>query len=625
MIKILWSSFLAVVAVTLISCGDQADIDVDDKAFVDELTVSTITLHLSSEKLKTGEFLTISGTVRDSSGKAVVSKNVVINIFSVEGMSMAALSVTTDDSGSYEKKDYAIPVHFTSSLYVQAVIGSKVSEKAFLRITDGVDASGVAGVYTISVIVSNSQLAVKDVGENEITNFVVTVNDSNGKAIDDTAYNNLKLTIVASPGGGERLSGTAMSGEKISSDSAILISTKDGVSTASVQSGSIPGIVSIKIELVNESGAVLQSVTDSQINIVSGPPHSITFSTSQHGIANLNDEANEDPVFGFTPGFYSVKGGINVTDKYGNAVSDGTGISLGVVDSIIVEGTTGETAVGGTTFYDISPKLADGTLITFADARISRNGELRRIEPNDRLMIFDAITDDKLRYVENYTSSATQVELQQQFFNKDSNLEYIVGASTLGASIFGINKDTTGTAIATNGYVTTKNGLAEFRLIYPSKNDAILTGCIDPSQDTRVSPAGSADVYLVASARNGTVVSFTDDFCYHSVAGGTITPSLATITKEGTYDINLLLEDGGDGIELPFANLFASVAITAVAVNASGDPINPIITITPQVCTTDRYGFCTSRVSISNSASGTSATINYTNTDRSGKVDVLIP
>lgn len=53
-----------------------------------------------------------------------------------------------------------------------------------------------------------------------------------------------------------------------------------------------------------------------------------------------------------TPGFYSRRAGLIVTDRYGNAVPDGTVLNLGVLDSVLSAGTTGSTTASSAVLTD---------------------------------------------------------------------------------------------------------------------------------------------------------------------------------------------------------------------------------------------------------------------------------
>jgi hypothetical protein len=119
-----------------------------------------------------------------------------------------------------------------------------------------------------------------------------------------------------------------------------------------------------------------------------------------------------------------------------------------------------------------------------------------------------------------------------------------------------------------SGYSVTNQGIATFYVTYPATVDAILSGCYtDTTVDTRAAPAGSAQVYLVASV-NSAVTTVDERFCFTSIAGGRLYAVPEDLTTSGRVTVSY--EDGGDTVQLPFV----PVNVTVSDANGSDITIN---------------------------------------------------
>ncbi len=133
-------------------------------------------------------------------------------------------------------------------------------------------------------------LYVAGVGRTEMSTLLLTVLDSAGNPINEETYpetvtNNIRVTMITSPGGGEYLSGNALDadGDDIVVDSRatgfIEVRSVDGVIPINLQTGTLPGAVEVKAEvLVDAQGNPLTQPVKANLPtfaIASGPPHTI--------------------------------------------------------------------------------------------------------------------------------------------------------------------------------------------------------------------------------------------------------------------------------------------------------------------------------------------------------------
>jgi hypothetical protein len=324
-----------------------------------------------------------------------------------------------------------------------------------------------------------------------------------------------------------------------------------------------------------------------------------------------------------TPGFYSRKYGMIVTDRYGNAVSDGTVVNLGLLDSVIASGSLGRT----TTDSDIFEHTDGG--VNLATDSVTRNGVERTIQPNDRVVLFNARAEDKSRFVSG-NFSAGSLEVHRIYQNTRTGLEYAIGASLLGTAVYGVNKDQE-TPYATKGTVKTKDGLAELRLVCPasggSEGRIHLGGLMrDPADSTgntifddpRHAPAGSARLIFAATSSDDSASMVDEGFVCASILPWELSAAPGAISRTETITIRLTdSSTAGDRVALPFVPVNASVKTKGM------------VTVTPGPCVTDVNGVCSSLVTVTVPAAGTpgfdpteehSAAITY----RAGETEVSV-
>jgi hypothetical protein len=297
--------------------------------------------------------------------------------------------------------------------------------------------------------------------------------------------------------------------------------------------------------------------------------------------------------------FYRRKGTLIVTDRFGNAVADGTAINLGIVDSVIARGNDGVITPAATDLTSAGASLNTAT--------ITRQYAQRFIQQKDRILITDSniLQEDKTRFVgDTTTATATTLPVQSAYLASSSTLpytglDYVVGAALLGAEIAGYDADTD---TLTTGSVTTVDGLADIRVTYPANSNTIHVGC-GVQNDTRHDPMNSAMVvYTVATSTSGDAAMVEDSgkLCFASIAPWTIVPAPSAISG-GNESVTLTVYDGGDGFSLPFIPIGATVLIT------KGESL----TVNATTGISNAFGNFNSVITATGAQTGDAATITY--------------
>ncbi|MFQ5469035.1 MAG: invasin domain 3-containing protein [Gammaproteobacteria bacterium] len=535
----------------------------------------------------------------------------------------------------------------TSGRAVFTLTSSTTSGTASLSLAEfpGVTGSAIFGSTgtgkpaNIQATVANSNIFVAGVGKTENTNITINVLDDAGDPIADPspAADNVRITFISHPNGGEFLTGTSIGGTQTTSpgDDNIDVFTTGGSVTINFQSGTLPGIIEVLIEILDAGGASLVpplTATIPQMVIASGPPHTIVVTRpSLQAISDLNAtlELNqkEDPVFGNKPGFYSMRGGLTVTDRYGNPVPNGTAISIGLVDTVITSDNDGSITNSSTTFTDDG--TGGGGPSAFTSVSVQRNGTNRFIEANDRVLLLDGNAEDKNRFVASAPSLAGSFAVQSAFKNTVTGRQYVVGASLLGASVAGVASSVTNGVpteqyTSTSGFATTETGVARFRMTYPANINTLNYGCNNvPGIDTRYTPLNSGKVYIIASSSDNSATTISSDlFCFSPYYGAglagadvdvNVLPTDIAVSTSGAFGVTLSVRDSGNNIPIPFESLTAFAVVTSKGAGVCSDPsatsesaclaLPAVWTandfgVTATNCTTDAGATCTSTVTV---------------------------
>ncbi len=411
--------------------------------------------------------------------------------------------------------------------------------------------------------VTDQHLFVAGVGQVENTTITATVTDAEGNPINESEYSNpdqdnLRVSFITSPHGGEYLTGTNWDGVAVTAgaDEQMTVRTRDGIATLNLQSGTLPGVVEILFEAlldVDGNAVIPPQVVASlpQVTIASGSPHTIRLASP---FASVEDLAN---------GFYRRQGTAVVTDRYGNSVPDGTIINLGLMDSIIAEGTA-TTTEGSAELNAVDVFLADDNPANFLNAFITRNNTERFIQKDDRVLLLNAQAGDKSRFVAQGLTGATADDLLVQTFYNNSgvNREFVVGAALLGGHIAGFTDE----GALPPGLGETKDGLAPFRITYPADETTILVGCGSnlAARDVRHLPRNSARVYVTASSSDRSASTISEDFCFTALAPATYSATPAALNLgAGTYFVDISVVDATN-IPLSFLDIPYAVGYDSI-------------------------------------------------------------
>ncbi|MDF3125350.1 hypothetical protein [Rheinheimera sp. 1928-s] len=527
---------------------------------------TAVTVSASNASLDIGfpeRFTTISATVRDTNGallrNATVQFSTNLGSFSATEV-MTRTTAETGRGGSNDAGDGVAAVR----LYPGQSAGS-ATVTAYVNGVQTTTTVTIAGTAveperpvpaSISIAASERAIYVAGVGQMESSTITVRLLTSTGGAAQDApaGVNNVRVSFTTQPNGGEMLLGTQASGQLVQNTKTLDVATTNGVATLTLSSGQLPGVIELRAEALNASGQSYDPViqtTASALSIASGPAHSIVFSYPvAASIQNMNN------------GTYRREGGLLVTDRYGNPVADGTVINLGVIDSVLLSNRTPQINYGfGTTVIDGNASTtANSTVFTdlsnalFQSAVITRNNTSRFIEAQDRVLIFNAQAEDKSRFVAALPNQATTVTVNKNYLNTETGLEYLVGASLLGMQVSGVDPAKEGLV---SGQAVTQDGAASFFLTYPANQDTLLTSCVSSSLDTRHSPRGSAQVWVVAEASGSSATTIDDRACFSYISPAVITSGITNIS--GNTILSLEIRDQGL-VRLPFLNFEAGIS-----------------------------------------------------------------
>lgn len=321
-------------------------------------------------------------------------------------------------------------------------------------------------------------------------------------------------------------------------------------------------------------GRPLDTTTDTSANCAD------TRAPSALSISYPNVDAIEQ-LPGGGAGIYSFKGSILVTDQNGNAVSDNTLIQLDVFDSLIVRGTivAGDTIAGSVITDTTNIFQGDNaTLAIMNTATVTRNSANVIISAGDLVILNNAATSDRIRYVVSTTANSITVDTPYNNPYPSAlypGAEYLVGQALIPASVLGTDPDDE--SIKTLGVTKTRNGVAAFRLEYPSDH-LNYGGTQSYLGDTRELPFGSASVWVIANA--GGSVTTASQTAFPGIAGGTITFSPSNINGSG--DVVVSVVDANNNV---------MAFITVPPGSGKGG--------TGTSCVTNAFGWCVSTVTVS--------------------------
>ena len=339
---------------------------------------------------------------------------------------------------------------------------------------------------------------------------------------------------------------------------------------------------------------------------------------------------NTDAIENIGGGLYRRTGSAFVTDIDGNTVPDGTDVLFKIIDSIKATGTIDSgsaDSISGTVLTDNGATLGDGiTATTFDAAYVIRNSAFEFISAQDQLFLVSSVIgqpagfkSDLARSVS--SASGATVTVSSSYANAYPNVTYptgttgyVVGGSHIGVEVAGVDVD----GVLTTGIGTTVDGIVNFRITYPANSGTLGVGCI--ANDPRYLPAGSADIYLMASNSSGSVATI-DEPCLSRIAGGTLIPTVTTLSESGSFTVGYI--DGGDLISVPYVKIIPTKDISGGAtVTFNGTTAD--VDFPQGVYITDGSGKIYPSVTIGGAAAGT-ATITFTaSSEPSATVDIAV-
>lgn len=573
-----------------------------------EKNVAQLELQLSEGGLSTGfpsQYRYVIARVLDAEGQPLVNASVefstTLGSFAKDSLVHQQVISTSrgnaQGQGRGEARLRLYPAATAGSAQV-SVFSNGQQRSVEVAIADGSAFVENKVVNQLGLSLSVSSLSVAGTGGQETTRVSIELLNANGDrvtaAIDDEV--NLRVSLSTSPAGGELLRPWPNELDHPGATE-LELTTKQGLSELVLTAGTLPGVIELLVEYLP---ALTQSepiqIKSSPIQVASGPAHSIVISYPiQNALTVLEN------------GFYRRKAGLQVTDRYGNAVKDGTVVNLGVLDTVLTANVPPVLNYGfaQTTLHTQASKdaghsvLFDSENSLFKSAYVMHNNIQRYIEPDDRVLLLNSQAQERSRFVQQVHTD--NLVLNAQFSESQTDVHYLVGTALKGIQVMGENA---AGALMTGGTVT-ENGNATFYLTYPANSHTLGLGCIDPELDTRYNPVGSAQVWLIAQVSNTDATVLDNNACFSALLDLKLTnlSNVTTLSASG----NLLLEvtDASD-IRLAFRSIQHSVTFAVNEGNLQveiGDCEGRLDT------RTNKQGRCHLPVSITGGQSGDEASL----------------
>ncbi|MDJ0656910.1 MAG: hypothetical protein QNJ40_22305 [Xanthomonadales bacterium] len=312
--------------------------------------------------------------------------------------------------------------------------------------------------------------------------FEVFVSDGAGEPVDDPTpgNNNVLLQVFTeSPASGAVLRGVG-SGGTIVEGTSINLSTTNGITSASLVSGSEPGIVRIRAvadaaDNITSNGVDAEIRSETSVVISDGIPHSVTITSFPINslIVNPVDPATViiDEVTGLPiepNATYSLRVNAIVTDRFGNPPAQPTALQVGLVDAPIsgfptqgagifdISGLDGDPEEGGTNFHARVGFFTtagggagpDDTLLVFGKD-VPGNADLESARTVQQVIdTDDLIVDEPFNFNDTTGGSVDNGEV----------LPYIIGRATVGNIESNVATDSNGVATTFMNYPVSQLG-----------------------------------------------------------------------------------------------------------------------------------------------------------------------
>lgn len=271
-------------------------------------------------------------------------------------------------------------------------------------------------------------------------------------------------------------------------------------------------------------------------------------------------------------GDYRLRGKVDVIDRDGRAVPDGTSIELILLDTVILQDSTGAVEA---TALDVLRRSGSSLITVRCDPQVSneasncqqatssfsstviRSHSVRAIQPGDFVIMRNADAVDRFRRVLS-VDGPEALRLDRPLSRAYSGLAIWVGTAASGFSAAGFDP---ATSTLTQGRVATVQGEGEIRVTYPANVQSLRYGCFGygdsgaaSTVDLRDSVPQSRQVLLAATAANGVTAVDVGRFCAAAIGGGTVEPDVNTVTLQPSSQqtVGLTFRDGGQQIRLAY-------------------------------------------------------------------------
>ena len=182
---------------------------------------------------------------------------------------------------------------------------------------------------------------------------------------------------------------------------------------------------------------------------------------------------------------------------------------------------------------------------------------------------------------------------------------YVVGKTTVGMNIFGVDPDTGEQLIA---HSITKGGKASFRLEYPANINTIDIGCRNPAviTDTRFVTPNSRQVWVTAQVDGNAALTKVDGgACFSHILPEAFTSNTPTASSGDT--VTLTLNDA-ESVGLPFYTVEGkgNNVVDPGAIAAAG---SDCITVAGGTCTVTVTGDVTDTITYNTPSPGGTAVV----------------
>ncbi|MEE2001984.1 hypothetical protein QWY20_11020 [Alkalimonas sp. MEB108] len=602
------------VALVLIGCGGDS-----------EKHVVQLQLQVTEGPLSTAhpeQYRYVIATARNADGDPLVNASIefhtTLGSFDNDTVTRRKVMTTSrgnaDGSGRGEARLQLYPGAEAGTALVSIFSNGQQRSQSVL-IEAGESGDPLTEVHQLGLSLSVSSLTVAGTTGQETSIVRIELQNADGQRVTpaDEQQANLRVSMITRPGGGESLKPLPNPLEQSGSHQ-LELTTEQGLGQALLTAGTLPGVIELLVEfLPSLSGSNPLLVQSSRINVASGPAHSIAISYPiQNAIQDLGN------------GFYRRKGGLQVTDRYGNAVADDTVVSLGVLDTVLTSNippvldygfsqnvlyTNAGIRAGEASLTDVENSL-------FQSAYVEHNGIQRFIEPNDRVLLLNSPARDKSRFVAQLSPEA--MTTTAGFMQDQDAVQYLVGAALKGIQVAGENA----AGELQPGRVQTLTGAGTFYLTYPANRHTLGLGCQDPQLDTRYQPVGSAQVWLIAQVSDTDAAVVDNQGCYSALLDFQLRNLSGVSSLSETATLSLDVRDAAE-IQLPFIEIKAQVSYTR---NQGGLEVSVGFCDGRTDRRTNTNGACALPISIQGGQSGDRALLQLSvNGGNTIELDVTIP